>query len=101
MQPCSKKAQHTAQETSGSYYSRTKPKEQTRASLFHSISVIIFLLLDKTCACRLSFVNDNTTYNVVVCSPEQSIVSVTIAHSSLLNTLKWDLMKYSTVQVLK
>ena len=29
MQPCSKQAQHTAQETSGSYYSRTKPKEKT------------------------------------------------------------------------
>ncbi len=37
-------------------------------------------------------VNHNTMYNVVVCSPEQSIVPVrTIAHSSLLNTLKWDL----------
>ena len=29
MQPCSKQAQHTAQETSGSYYSRTKPKEKS------------------------------------------------------------------------
>ncbi len=34
-------------------------------------------------------VNHNTMYNVVVCSPEQS---GTIAHSSLLNTLKWDLI---------
>ena len=45
MQPCSKKAQHTAQKTSISYYFRTKPKKETRASLFHSSSVII--LLDK------------------------------------------------------
>ncbi len=35
-QLCSRQSQHTAQEMSGSYYSRTKPKEETRASLFHS-----------------------------------------------------------------
>ena len=43
MQPCSKKAQHTAQKTSVSYYPRTKPKKETRASLFHSSSVIIII----------------------------------------------------------
>ncbi len=44
MQPCSKEAQHTAaQKTSISYYSRTKPKKETRASLCHSSSVIIII----------------------------------------------------------
>ena len=82
MQPCSKKAQHTAQKTSVSYYSRTKPKKETRASLFHSSSVIT--LLDKASIATIIFmllhvyllVNHNTMYNVVVCSPEQSIVLV-------------------------
>ncbi len=41
-------------------------------------------------------VNHNTMYNVVVCSPEQSY---SIAHSSMLNTLKWDLIKRSNIKI--
>ena len=49
MQPCSKQVQHTAQETSGSYYSRTKPKENYRASLFHSTNcTYVIVLLEAT-----------------------------------------------------
>ncbi len=71
MQPCSKKAQHTAQKTSVSYYSRTKPKKETRASLFHSSSVII--LLDKASSYNNFYVitcvsSCKSQYNVQCCS---------------------------------
>ena len=50
----------------------------SRASLFHSSSVT--MLLDKASSYNnfsvYLLVNDNTMYNVVVCSPEQSIVPV-------------------------
>ncbi len=81
---------HAAQKTSVSYYSQTKPKKETRTSLFHSSSVII--LLDKASITCVS--SCKSQYNVQSCSLYlRAIYSTgTITHSSLLNTLKWDFL---------